>query len=50
MIATVSGMLFGAVAGTGLALAAALLGAGLCLLAARLLGADALHSLLGPRA
>ena len=49
VIATVSGMLFGAVAGTGLALAAALLGAGLCLLAARLLGADALHSLLGPR-
>ena len=50
VIATVAGMLFGAVAGTGLALTAALLGAGLCLLAARLLGADALRSLLGPRA
>jgi uncharacterized membrane protein YdjX (TVP38/TMEM64 family) len=47
--ATVAGMLFGAVAGTALALAAALLGAGLCLLAARRLGADALLSLLGPR-
>ena len=47
--ATVAGMLFGAVAGTALALAAALLGAALCLLAARRLGADALLSLLGPR-
>jgi uncharacterized membrane protein YdjX (TVP38/TMEM64 family) len=47
--ATVAGMLFGAVAGTALALAAALLGAGLCLLAARALGADAVLSLLGPR-
>ena len=37
--ATVAGMLFGAVAGTAVALAAALLGAGLCLLAARLAGA-----------
>jgi uncharacterized membrane protein YdjX (TVP38/TMEM64 family) len=47
--ATVAGMLFGALAGTALALAAALLGAALCLLAARRLGADALLSLLGPR-
>jgi uncharacterized membrane protein YdjX (TVP38/TMEM64 family) len=47
--ATVAGMLFGVVAGTALALAAALIGACLCLLAARQLGADALLSLLGPR-
>ena len=47
--ATVAGVLFGAVAGTALALAAALLGAGLCLLVARRLGADAVLSLLGPR-
>lgn len=47
--ATVAGLLFGAVAGTALALAATLLGAGLCLLAARRLGADAVLSLLGPR-
>jgi uncharacterized membrane protein YdjX (TVP38/TMEM64 family) len=47
--AAVAGMLFGAVAGTGLALAAALLGAALCLLAARKLGADATFQLLGPR-
>jgi uncharacterized membrane protein YdjX (TVP38/TMEM64 family) len=42
-------MLFGAVAGTGLALAAALVGAALCLVAARRLGADATLQLLGPR-
>jgi uncharacterized membrane protein YdjX (TVP38/TMEM64 family) len=47
--ATVAGMLFGAVAGTALVLAAALLGALLCLLAARRLGTDAVLSLLGPR-
>ena len=39
--ATLAGVLFGALAGTALALAAALLGAGLCLLAARSVGADA---------
>jgi uncharacterized membrane protein YdjX (TVP38/TMEM64 family) len=47
--ATVAGMLFGAVAGIPLVLAATLLGAGLCLLAARRLGTDAVLSLLGPR-
>ena len=47
--AAIAGMLFGAVAGTVLALAATLLGAGLCLLAARRLGAEAVLSLLGPR-
>jgi uncharacterized membrane protein YdjX (TVP38/TMEM64 family) len=47
--AAVAGMLFGAAAGTGLALAAAVLGALLCLLAARLLGAGAVTALLGPR-
>jgi uncharacterized membrane protein YdjX (TVP38/TMEM64 family) len=47
--ATVAGVLFGAVAGTALALAAALLGAALCLIAARRLGADATLNLLGPR-
>ena len=47
--AVVAGVLFGAVAGTALALAAAVLGAALCLTAARLLGSDAVHSLLGPR-
>jgi uncharacterized membrane protein YdjX (TVP38/TMEM64 family) len=47
--ATAAGLLFGAVAGTGLALAATLLGAALCLLAARRLGADAVLSLLDPR-
>ena len=46
MTATLAGVLFGALAGTVLALAAALLGAGLCLLAARYLGADAVGSLL----
>jgi uncharacterized membrane protein YdjX (TVP38/TMEM64 family) len=49
MTAAVAGILFGAVAGTALALAATLLGAGLSLLAARRFGADAVHSLLGPR-
>jgi uncharacterized membrane protein YdjX (TVP38/TMEM64 family) len=47
--ATVAGMLFGAVTGTALALAAALLGAALCLIAARRLGADATLQLLGTR-
>jgi uncharacterized membrane protein YdjX (TVP38/TMEM64 family) len=47
--ATIAGVLFGAAAGTALALAAALLGAGLSLLVARWLGADALLALLGPR-
>jgi uncharacterized membrane protein YdjX (TVP38/TMEM64 family) len=47
--ATIAGLLFGAVAGTALALAAALLGAGLAHLVARRLGADALLALLGPR-
>jgi uncharacterized membrane protein YdjX (TVP38/TMEM64 family) len=47
--AAVAGVLFGAVAGTVLALAATVLGAALCLLAARRAGADAVHSLLGPR-
>jgi uncharacterized membrane protein YdjX (TVP38/TMEM64 family) len=49
VIATIGGLLFGAVAGTGLVLAAAVLGAGLCLLTARRLGSDAVLSLLGPR-
>jgi uncharacterized membrane protein YdjX (TVP38/TMEM64 family) len=44
--ATLAGVLFGALAGTALALAAALLSAGLCLLAARSVGADAVGSLL----
>lgn len=47
--ATVAGMLFGAIAGTGLALAATLLGAATCLLAARRFGAEAVVSLLGSR-
>jgi uncharacterized membrane protein YdjX (TVP38/TMEM64 family) len=47
--AAVAGMLFGAVAGTALALAAALLGAAACLIAARRFGADATLQLLGPR-
>ena len=47
--AATAGLLFGTLAGVGLALAAALLGAGLCLVAARHVGADALGSLLGPR-
>jgi uncharacterized membrane protein YdjX (TVP38/TMEM64 family) len=48
VLATVAGMLFGAVAGTALAMAAALVGAGLCWVAARRMGADAALSLLGP--
>ncbi len=47
--AVVAGMLFGALAGTALALAAAVLGAALCMTAARWLGSDSIHSLLGPR-
>jgi len=47
--AIAAGVLFGAVAGTAVALAAAVLGAALCLTAARWLGSDAVHSLLGPR-
>jgi uncharacterized membrane protein YdjX (TVP38/TMEM64 family) len=47
--AAVAGMLFGAVAGTALALGAALLGAALCLVAAGRFGADATLQLLGPR-
>jgi uncharacterized membrane protein YdjX (TVP38/TMEM64 family) len=47
--AAVAGLLFGAVAGTALALASTLLGAALCLLAARRLGAGAVLALLGPR-
>ena len=49
VFAALGGLLFGAVAGTGLVLAAAVLGAGLCLLVARRLGSDAVLSLLGPR-
>jgi len=47
--AIAAGVLFGAVAGTALALAAAVLGAALCMTTARGLGSDAVHSLLGPR-
>ena len=47
--ATLAGVLFGVLAGVGLALAATLVGAGLALLVARRLGADAVLSLLGPR-
>ena len=47
--AVAAGALFGVVSGTALALAAAVLGAALCLIAARLLGSDAVHALLGPR-
>ena len=47
--ATLAGVLFGALAGTALALTAALLGAGLCLLASRCVGAEAVLSLLGAR-
>ena len=50
VVATVGGMLFGAILGTGLALAAAVLGAGLCMLVARRAGAAPLGSLLGPEA
>ena len=47
--AAVAGVLFGALAGTALALAAAVLGAALCAVAARRGGADAVHAVLGPR-
>jgi uncharacterized membrane protein YdjX (TVP38/TMEM64 family) len=47
--AAIAGVLFGAVGGTAVALAAAVIGAGLSLLVARSLGSDALLSLLGPR-
>jgi uncharacterized membrane protein YdjX (TVP38/TMEM64 family) len=47
--ATLAGMFFGVLAGVGLALAATLVGAGLALIVARRLGADAVLSLLGPR-
>jgi len=47
--AAVAGVLFGALAGTALALAAAVLGAALCAMAARRGGADAVHAVLGPR-
>jgi uncharacterized membrane protein YdjX (TVP38/TMEM64 family) len=47
--AALAGVLFGALAGTAVALATALLAAGLCLLTARRLGADAVVQLLGPR-
>jgi uncharacterized membrane protein YdjX (TVP38/TMEM64 family) len=47
--AAVAGVLFGTFAGTALALAATLLGAALCLFAARRFGAHAALSLLGPR-
>ena len=47
--AAVAGLLFGAFAGTALALAAALLGAALCMLVSRAIGADAILALLGPR-
>jgi uncharacterized membrane protein YdjX (TVP38/TMEM64 family) len=49
LTAAVAGMLFGALPGTLLVLAATLLGAGLCRLLGRRLGADAVLSLLGPR-
>lgn len=49
VIATVAGLLFGAAGGTAVALAATLLGAGLCLLTGRRIGAEAVLALLGPR-
>jgi uncharacterized membrane protein YdjX (TVP38/TMEM64 family) len=48
--ATLAGLLFGALGGTAVALAAALIGAVLSLLVARALGANAVLSLLGERA
>jgi uncharacterized membrane protein YdjX (TVP38/TMEM64 family) len=48
--ATAAGVLFGVLAGTAVALAAGLVAAGLSLLLARRVGADALSSLLSPRA
>jgi uncharacterized membrane protein YdjX (TVP38/TMEM64 family) len=47
--ATLAGVLFGVLTGVALALAATLVGAGLALIVARRLGADAVLSLLGPR-
>jgi uncharacterized membrane protein YdjX (TVP38/TMEM64 family) len=47
--ATVAGLLFGVLGGTAVALAAALVGALLAMLVARVLGADAVLSLLGER-
>ena len=47
--AALAGMLFGTLAGTALALSAALIGAVLCFGVARALGAEAVLSLLGPR-
>jgi uncharacterized membrane protein YdjX (TVP38/TMEM64 family) len=47
--AAIAGVLFGAVVGTVLALAATLVGAALCLQAARMLGGSAVLTLLGPR-
>ena len=47
--ATVAGMLFGALGGTAVALGAALIGAALAMLVARVVGADAVMSLLGER-
>jgi uncharacterized membrane protein YdjX (TVP38/TMEM64 family) len=50
LIATAAGALFGALTGIPLVLGAALLAAGIALLVARRIGADALLSLLSPRA
>ena len=47
--ATVAGMLFGVLGGTAVALGAALIGAALAMLVARVVGADAVMSLLGER-
>ena len=47
--ATVAGVLFGAVAGVALALAASLPGGAFCTLAARALGTEAVTALLDPR-
>jgi len=47
--ATIAGMLFGALGGTAVALGAALIGAALAMLVARVVGADAVMSLLGER-
>ncbi|HEX6022628.1 MAG TPA: TVP38/TMEM64 family protein [Solirubrobacter sp.] len=47
--ATLAGLLFGALGGTAVAIAAALIGAVLAMLVARVVGADAVLSLLGER-
>jgi len=47
--ATLAGLLFGALSGTAVALGAALIGAVLAMLVARLVGADAVLSVLGER-